>query len=57
VDNRGGRFLVKSLAQGDCTRDVVEKLVGDDVTECLLAGRTGSGVLAHDEARDCLAVA
>jgi hypothetical protein len=35
----------------------VEKLVGDDVTECLLAGRTGSGVLAHDEARDCLAVA
>lgn len=37
-------------------RDAVEKLVGDAVTECLLAGRTGSGVLAHDEARDCLAV-
>ncbi len=37
-------------------RDAVEKLVGDAVTECLLAGRTGTGVLAHDEARDCLAV-
>lgn len=37
-------------------RDAVEKLVGDAVTECLLADRTASGVLAHDEARDCLAV-
>jgi ATP-dependent Clp protease ATP-binding subunit ClpA len=37
-------------------RDAVEKLVGDAVTECLLAGRSACGMLAHDEARDCLAV-
>jgi ATP-dependent Clp protease ATP-binding subunit ClpB len=37
-------------------RDAVEKLVGDAVTECLLAGRTACGVLAHDEMRDCLGV-
>jgi ATP-dependent Clp protease ATP-binding subunit ClpA len=37
-------------------RDAVEKLVGDAVTECLLAGRVACGVLAHDEMRDCLGV-
>lgn len=37
-------------------RDAVEKLVGDAVTECLLAGRSACGMLAHDEARDCLAI-
>lgn len=37
-------------------RDAVEKLVGDAVTECLLAGRTACGMLAHDEMRDCLGV-
>lgn len=37
-------------------RDAVERFVGNAVTECLLAGRKGSGTLALDEARDCLAV-
>ena len=37
-------------------RDAVEKLVGDAVAECLLAGHEAGGVLAVDEARDCLAV-
>lgn len=37
-------------------RDAVEKLVGDAVAECLLAGREAGGMLAADEARDCLAV-
>jgi hypothetical protein len=37
-------------------RDAVEKLVGDAVTECLLAGRAACGMLAHDEMRDCLGV-
>ena len=37
-------------------RDAVEKLVGDAVTECLLAGRAACGTLAHDEMRDCLGV-
>jgi len=37
-------------------RDAVEKLVGDAVAECLLAGREAGGLLAVDEARDCLAV-
>jgi len=37
-------------------RDAVEKLVGDAVTECLLAGRSSCGMLAHDEAGDCLTV-
>ena len=37
-------------------RDAVERLVGDAVTECLLAGRTACGVLAHDEMHDCLGV-
>ena len=37
-------------------RDAVEKLVGDAVTECLLAGRSACGMLAHDEMRDCLGV-
>jgi ATP-dependent Clp protease ATP-binding subunit ClpA len=35
-------------------RDAVEKLVGDAVAECLLAGRQTGGMLAVDEARDCL---
>lgn len=37
-------------------RDAVEKLVGDAVTECLLAGRAACGMLAHDAMRDCLGV-
>ena len=37
-------------------RDAVEKLVGDAVSECLLAGRAACGILAHDEMRDCLGV-
>lgn len=37
-------------------RDAVEKLVGDAVAERLLAGRDSAGVLAVDEARDCLSV-
>lgn len=37
-------------------RDAVEKLVGDAVAECLLAGRAADGILAHDETRDCLQV-
>jgi len=37
-------------------RDAVEKLVGDAVTECLLAGQAACGILAHDEMRDCLGV-
>ncbi|HWN93999.1 MAG TPA: hypothetical protein VNT99_03110, partial [Methylomirabilota bacterium] len=37
-------------------RDAVEKLVGDAVAVCLLAGRQTAGVLAVDEARDCLVV-
>lgn len=37
-------------------RDAVEKLVGDAVAECLLAGRQSGGVLVVDETRDCLAV-
>jgi ATP-dependent Clp protease ATP-binding subunit ClpA len=37
-------------------RDAVEKLVGDAVTECLLAGRDACGMLAHDDMRDCLGV-
>ncbi|HTD65280.1 MAG TPA: AAA family ATPase [Candidatus Limnocylindria bacterium] len=37
-------------------RDAVEKLVGDAVTECLLAGRAACGVLAHDDMLDCLRV-
>ena len=37
-------------------RDAVEKLVGDAVTECLLAGRPACGILAHDELHDRLGV-
>lgn len=37
-------------------RDAVEKLVGDAVTECLLAGRSACGILAHDEVHDRLGV-
>ena len=37
-------------------RDAVEKLVGDAVDECLLAGRQSGGVLVVDDTRDCLAV-
>jgi ATP-dependent Clp protease ATP-binding subunit ClpB len=37
-------------------RDAVEKLVGDAVSECLLAGRISCGVLALDAMRDCLTV-
>ncbi len=37
-------------------RDAVEKLVGDAVAECLLAGHQSGGVLVVDDARDCLAV-
>jgi ATP-dependent Clp protease ATP-binding subunit ClpB len=37
-------------------RDAVEKLVGDAVTECLLAGRPACGILAHDELHDRLGI-
>ena len=37
-------------------RDAVEKLVGDAVAECLLEARQACGLLAVDDARDCLAV-
>jgi ATP-dependent Clp protease ATP-binding subunit ClpB len=37
-------------------RDAVEKLVGDAVSECLLAARPACGALAVDETRDCLTV-
>ncbi len=37
-------------------RDAVEKLVGDAIAECLLAGRAASGALTVNEPRDCLAV-
>jgi len=37
-------------------RDAVEKLVGDAVADCLLQAREASGVLAVDEAHDCLAI-
>jgi len=37
-------------------RDAVEKLVGDAVTECLLAGRPACGILAHDELHDRLSI-
>src|SRR5580692_4267656 len=37
-------------------RDAVEKLVGDAIAECLLAGRAASGALTVNELRDCLAV-
>jgi ATP-dependent Clp protease ATP-binding subunit ClpB len=37
-------------------RDAVEKLVGDAVAECLLAGHKAVGLLAVDNARDCLAL-
>ena len=37
-------------------RDTVEKLVGDAIAECLLAGRAASGTLTVNEPRDCLAV-
>jgi len=37
-------------------RDAVEKLVGDAVTECLLAGRQGGGELTVDHHRDQLVI-
>jgi ATP-dependent Clp protease ATP-binding subunit ClpB len=37
-------------------RDAVEKLVGDAVAECLLGARQACGMLAVDEARDCLII-
>ena len=37
-------------------RDAVEKLVGDAVSECLLDSRPTCGVLAVNEARDCLTI-
>lgn len=37
-------------------RDAVEKLVGDAIAECLLAGRQSGGLLSVDVTRDCLAV-
>ena len=37
-------------------RDAVEKLVGDAVCECLLAGRPACGVLAQCDLRDCLTI-
>src|ERR1700690_2786245 len=37
-------------------RDAVEKLVGDAIAECLLAGKNSGGRLQVDEMRDCLIV-
>jgi hypothetical protein len=37
-------------------RDAVEKLVGDAIAECLLAGRTACGALNVDEPHGCLVV-
>ncbi len=37
-------------------RDAVEKLVGDAVTERLLAGQPASGSLTVDATRDCLTI-
>ena len=37
-------------------RDAVEKLVGDAVAECLLAGQPACGALIVDESRDALAI-
>ena len=37
-------------------RDAVEKLVGDAIAECLLAGRPACGALNVDEPHDCLVV-
>lgn len=37
-------------------RDAVEKLVGDAVSERLLAGKPASGALTVDETHDCLAI-
>ena len=37
-------------------RDAVEKLVGDAIAECLLAGRTACGALNVDEPRGCLVI-
>lgn len=37
-------------------RDAVEKLVGNAVAKCLLAGRDAGGVLCADEPNDCLIV-
>jgi ATP-dependent Clp protease ATP-binding subunit ClpA len=37
-------------------RDAVEKLVGDALAECLLAGHYSGGALAADESRDCLVI-
>ena len=37
-------------------RDAVEKLVGDAVAECLLAGQSAGGALTVDVTRDCLVV-
>ena len=37
-------------------RDAVEKLVGDAVAECLLAGQSAGGALTVDVPRDCLVV-
>jgi ATP-dependent Clp protease ATP-binding subunit ClpA len=37
-------------------RDAVEKLVGDAIAECLLAGKPASGGLTVDDLRDCLCI-
>jgi ATP-dependent Clp protease ATP-binding subunit ClpA len=37
-------------------RDAVEKLVGDAVSECLLASRPACGVLDVNEERGCLVI-
>src|SRR5882672_5014400 len=37
-------------------RDAVEKIVGDAVTECLLAGRAACGMLAQCDLHDCLTI-
>ncbi len=37
-------------------RDAVEKLVGDAIAECLMAGKRASGGLTVDDSRDCLSI-
>jgi ATP-dependent Clp protease ATP-binding subunit ClpB len=37
-------------------RDAVEKLIGDALAECLLAGQNSGGTLQVDKSRDCLVI-
>jgi ATP-dependent Clp protease ATP-binding subunit ClpA len=37
-------------------RDAVEKLIGDALVECLLAGKNSSGIFQVDEAHNSLVI-